>query len=343
MVSGKSPFKRDHMAATLNAILKEEPESLVSSNPAVSFDLERIITRMLDKEREFRYQTAADLRASLRRMQRGIDSDITASANRISSTQPAPAKNDANRWWRSAAFALAMISIFLLISWLFFPRGDGKNHFSVWQNAQVVKVTDQKGLEYFPSLSPDGKSIIYASDLRGNFDIYLQRTGTKKTINLTEDSPGRDTEAVFSPDGARIAFRSSRNGGGIFLMKETGESVKQLSNFGYNPTWSSDGKEIACVEDDVVILAGRRRFPSRLWAITVETGQARVISESDAIQPNWSPNGKRIAYTSGEPEKRGIWTMRSDGKDAKPVRPKFHRSIRQRQFAINMPPRFVSL
>jgi serine/threonine protein kinase len=320
MVSGKSPFKRDHMAATLNAILKEKPESLVSSNPAVSFDLERIITRMLDKEKEFRYQTAADLRASLRRMQRGIDSDITASVNQISTTQPAAAKAQVHHWWRIAAIALVIISLFLFAAWLFFPRDNRANHFSDWQNAQVVKVTDQKGLEFFPSLSPDGRSIIYASDLRGNTDIYLQRTGTKKTINLTEDSPGRDSEAVFSPDGARIAFRSSRNGGGIFLMKETGESVKQLTNFGYNPTWAPDGKEIACAEDDVVILAGRSKFPSHLWAINVETGQTRIISESDAIQPNWSPNGKRIVYTSGEPAKRGIWTMRPDGSDAKPVR-----------------------
>jgi serine/threonine protein kinase len=320
MATGKNPFKRQHLAATLNAILQEQPEALSSSNPSVSFDLERIVTRMLDKEKEFRYQTAADLRASLRRMQHGIDSGITASANRISTTQPAAAKTDVSRWWRSAALALAVISIFLLVIWSLFPRGEGESHFSDWQNAQVVKVTDPQGLEYFPSLSPDGKSLIYASDLRGNFDIYLQRTGTKKTLNLTEDSSYRDTEAVFSPDGMHIAFRSERNGGGIFLMKETGESVKQLTNFGFNPTWSPDGKEIACVEDNIVIPAGRGRFPSRLWAVTAATGEARVISESDATQPNWSPNGKRIAYTSGESDKRGLWTIRPDGSDAKPAR-----------------------
>jgi eukaryotic-like serine/threonine-protein kinase len=319
MVSGKSPFKRDHMAATLNAILKEEPESLVSSNPAVSFDLERIITRMLDKEREFRYQTAADLRASLRRMQRSIDSDITASVNQISTTQPAAAKAQVTHWWRSATIALVIISLFLFAAWLFFPRGNEKKRSSDWQDAQVMSVTDMQGLEYFPSLSPDGKSIIYTGNFRGNYDIYLQRTGTKRNINLTEDSPEDDKEAVFSPDGTHIAFRSARNGGGIFLMKETGESVKQLTNFGYNPTWSPDGKEIACVEDDIVILAGRRKFPSHLWVITVATGETRRVSENDAIQPNWSPNGKRIAYTSGESDKRGLWTMRPDGSDAKPV------------------------
>jgi eukaryotic-like serine/threonine-protein kinase len=320
MVSGKNPFKREQWASTLKAILEEEPESLSSANAGVSYELERMMVRMLDKEKEYRYQTSADLRASLRRMQRGIDSGITASANRISSTQPTATKNDVNHWWRRAALALAVTSIFLLLTWIFFPRSDGKRWVSDWQAAQVVQVTDAQGLEYFPSLSPDGKSIIYASDLRGNFDIYLQGTGTKKTINLTEDSSDRDTEAAFSPDGTRIAFRSERNGGGIFVMKESGESVKQLTNFGYNPAWSPDGKEIACVEDDIVIPAGRRRFPSRLWAVTVATGEARVISESDATQPNWSPNGQRIAYISGESDKKGIWTIRPDGGDAKPAR-----------------------
>jgi eukaryotic-like serine/threonine-protein kinase len=319
MVSGKNPFKREHMAATLNAILKEEPEALVSSTPGVSFDLERIIPRMLDKEKEYRYQTAADLRASLRRMQRGIDSGITASANQVSTTQAAATKDFVNHWWRRAALALALSSILLLVTWLFFPRSDGKKQHSDWQAAQVVKVTDLKGLEYFPNLSPDGRSIIYASDLRGNFDIYLQRTGTKKTLNLTEDSPDSDTEAVFSPDGSRIAFRSARNGGGIFLMKESGEGVRQLTNFGYNPTWSPDGKEIACVEDNTVIPAGRQKLPSRMWIVDVATGESRVISEGDTIQPYWSPNGRRIAYLSGEAGKRGIWTMRPDGSDAKQV------------------------
>jgi serine/threonine protein kinase len=319
MATGRNPFKREHVAATLNAILQEQPESISSSNSSITIELERIVARMLEKEKEFRYQTAADLRASLRRMQRGIDSDITASANRISTTQPAAAKYYVNRWWRNAAIALAIILIFLFTTWLFFLRSHDENNFPNWQNAKVVKVTDPKGLEYFPNLSPDGKSIIYASDARGNFDIYLQRTGTKKIINLTEDSPGDDMEAVFSPDGARIAFRSSRNGGGIFLMKETGESVKQLTNFGFNPTWSPDGKEIACAEDETIIPAGRAKFPSRMWVVNSTTGESRLLSAGDAIQPNWSPNGRRIAYSSGESGKRGIWTIRPDGSDAKPL------------------------
>jgi Tol biopolymer transport system component len=314
MATGTNPFKREHLAATLNAVLEEQPEPLSSSNPAVSFDLERIVARMLDKEKEFRYQTAADLRASLRRMQRGIDSGITASANKISPTQPTVAKNAVSRWWRRLAIALSMVSLLLLAAWFFFPRSNNTTSLPNWRNAEVTKITDQAGLEYFPSLSPDGKSLIYASDARGNFDIYLQRIGTNKTINLTKDSNHNDTEAMYSPDGTRIAFRSERNGGGIFVMKESGEAVRQLTNFGYNPAWSPDGKELVCGEDDIVFPGVRSKLPSRMWVVNVETGESRLISEGDAVIGSWSPNGKRIVYGA-----TGLWTMRPDGSDAKPL------------------------
>ncbi|MEW6126896.1 MAG: protein kinase [Acidobacteriota bacterium] len=315
-VSGKNPFKRDLLATTLNAILEEQPPPISNSNAAVSLELERIITRLLEKDKELRYQTAADLRASFRRLQKNLDSRITASADKISATRPTISRKPVSEWWRNLAIALAGLSIFLLAGWLFFPRSGVKSNMPNWQNARVTKLTDQSGVEYFPSLSPDGKSIIYASDARGNFDIYLQRIGSKKTINLTEDSPGDDTQATFSPDGTRIAFRSERNGGGIFLMNETGESVKQLTNFGYNPSWSPDSKAIVCAEEAITIPSGREKIPSRLWVVSVATGESRILSEGDAVQPNWSPNGKRIAYGV---TRQGIWTMRPDGSDAKPI------------------------
>jgi serine/threonine protein kinase/Tol biopolymer transport system component len=315
MVTGKNPFKREHLAATLNAILDEQPEPLTSSRPSVAFDLERVVARMLDKEKEYRYQTAADLRASLKRMQRGIDSGITASASKLSTYQVSPVTKIINPWWRIAAIGFAIVALFSIAAWLFLPRTKGSMPATDWQSARITKVTDQAGYEYFPSLSPDGKSVIYASDVRGNFDIYLQRIGTKKTINLTEDSRDNDTEPTYSPDGTRIAFRSERDGGGIFVMSETGESVRQLTSFGYNPCWSPDGKEIACAEDDVILGNSRIKVPSRLWVISAATGATRLISEGDAVLPSWSPNGKRILYLG-----RSIGTMRPDGSDSKTIR-----------------------
>src|SRR5205823_13412040 len=112
------------------------------------------------------------------------------------------------------------------------------------RNATFTQLTDQSGPEYFPSLSPDGKSFAYASYAAGQWDIYLQRVGGRNPTNLTKDSPADDTQPAFSPDGERIAFRSERNGGGIYVMGATGESVTRVSDFGYTPSWSPNGEEI---------------------------------------------------------------------------------------------------
>jgi len=77
--------------------------------------------------------------------------------------------------------------------------------------------------------------------------------GGKNPIHLTKDSPDDDTQPAFSPDGERIAFRSERDGGGLFVMGATGESAKRLTDFGYHPAWSPDGQEIACARRKSIV------------------------------------------------------------------------------------------
>jgi Tol biopolymer transport system component len=184
-----------------------------------------------------------------------------------------------------------------------------------------TQLTDQPGTELFPSLSPDGKSLLYASRATGNWDIYLQPVGSRTAINLTKDSSADDTQPAFSPDGGGIAFRSERQGGGIFLMGTTGQSVVKVSDLGYSPSWSSDGKQIL-VGTEKIPQPSTRPSTSKLWVINTESGARRLLSEGDALQPTCSPHKQRIAYWS-RPAKAGqreaISTIPFDGGDAVPV------------------------
>src|SRR5439155_3052568 len=197
-------------------------------------------------------------------------------------------------------------------------RGGAKETPATPRNAAFTQLTDQAGQELFPSLSPDGKSLVYASSASGNLDIYLQRVGGRNPQNLTKDSSADDTQPAFSPDGEYIAFRSEREGGGMCVSGATGESVKRLTDFGYNPVWSPDGKEILCATLGIVQPSGRSAIFSQLWSVNVATGERRLVTKGDAVQPHWSPHGSRIAYWGlHQGGWRDIWTI--PGRGGEPV------------------------
>ena len=186
------------------------------------------------------------------------------------------------------------------------------------KNFSFTQLTYEPGTEFFPSLSPDGKTVVYASRASGNWDIYLLRVGGSNPINLTKDSTSDDSQPAFSPDGERIVFRSEREGGGIFLMGATGESVTRVSDFGYSPSWSPDGAEIL-VGTEKIPQPSTRPTKSQIWTINIDSNTRRLLSEGDALQPTYSPHKYRVAYW-GRPSKAGqredIWTIPAAGGEA---------------------------
>ena len=154
---------------------------------------------------------------------------------------------------RRGIFAGAAAIVLGVVVWLL-PRIDGGRGLRLQIDRVPVataftQLTTEPGLDEFPSLSPDGKWIVYDGNQAGNADIYLQSVGGHNAINLTKDSPEDDTQPAFSPDGESIAFRSEREGGGIFVMGRTGESVRRLTDGGYNPAWSPDATKIVYATD----------------------------------------------------------------------------------------------
>ena len=167
-----------------------------------------------------------------------------------------------------------------------------------------------------PDISPDGNYIAFTRNNGEEQDIFLQRIGGGNPINLTKDSHSKNNYAAFSPNGDQIAFCSDRDGGGIYLMGSTGESVRRLTKTGYNPAWSPDGKKIAYTTEGIRIAQARTTF-SQLWSVSLQDGSTTLIDSGDAVQPHWSPHGNRIVYW-GLPHGSGwrdLWSIDIDRKN----------------------------
>src|SRR4029078_11432604 len=145
-------------------------------------------------------------------------------------------------------------------------------------------------------------------------DILLLRVGGERPINLTPDSLTNDDHPAFSPDRVSFAFRSERAGGGLFVMGATGESVRRLTDFGDNPAWSPDGRQIVFATEGASDPHARQKT-SELLVGAGEGEKPRRIHAGDAIQPAWSPGGHRIAFWRVNEGVRDVWTIAADGSD----------------------------
>jgi eukaryotic-like serine/threonine-protein kinase len=304
MLAGRRPFVGGSGAAVVHAVLHEAPEPLTHLRPEVPAELDRILSRMLAKDPGRRHANAAEVLADLRSVL-GLPS-----TGSLSPSAPSAPRGPRRRLaW--AALGSAVLAAGIAVGLLAWRRGGAAPDLLP---GQIVRLTDLQGSETFPSLSPDGTFFVYSKVVDGSFDLFLQRVAGGKPINLTPGSPADDYQPAFSPDGQQIAFRSAREGGGIFLMGATGESVNRLTDFGFNPAWSPDGREIAVATEEAFDPRMRSSL-SQIVRIDVATGARRPLAVQDGVQPAWSPHGLRIAFWGvAQPgNRRAIRTVPVDG------------------------------
>ena len=306
LASGERPFKGDSSLSVLSSIIRDAPPPITELNHTLPHELGRIVRHCLVKDSARRYQTAADVRNELEELKQDLETGKVPvdGAHRVR-RRP--------RWSLRAGVAVIVVAFAAIGRYVVMVPGRTGSAPPAVTDVTFSQVTAEPGMEAFPSLSPDGKWIVYVKGEGTASDIYLKSvSGQTALANLTKDSPVGDYNPAFSTDGERIAFRSDRQGGGIFVMGRTGESVRRVTDEGYVPSWSPDGNEIVYstfgVGDNPFETVGN----GELWVVKVATGEKRHITAGN--QPCWSPHGQRIAYWQLDGQKKyDIYTIPASG------------------------------
>jgi TolB protein len=165
---------------------------------------------------------------------------------------------------------------------------------------------------YYPSFAPDGQSVLFSSNMDGNFEIYeLSLTG-----HLTRfGQPGIAPEV--SPDNQAIVFtQGDGQRDTIWVMDRDGRNHRQIYANGWDPSWSPDGRRIlfaSMLENDVV----------QLMSINLDGSDLRQVTNLPLLRgrSDWSADGRWIVTYSGAPWQRELYLMDADGSNPHQISP----------------------
>jgi Tol biopolymer transport system component len=304
-LSGERAFKGETAADTMTAILAKDPRDLDAAGLSIPPALDRIVRRCLEKSPDLRFQSATDLAFALETL------STVSSSSSAALDAAGPARRARAGWLPWSVAALAIVAA--AASWLFNPveKADAR-----WDS--FTRITEAAGEETSPALAPDGSTVAYAIRVNGSWDIYSQRVGGRNATPLVNDPQRDEAGPAFSPDGSSIAFHESDALGGIFVAGATGESVRRLTDVGFEPAWSPDGHQIAFTTEEILDPSSRQG-DSTLYVVGSGGGSPRKVVDGDAVQGAWSPSAERIVYWSNTGGQRDIYTVAAAGGPRVPV------------------------
>lgn len=166
------------------------------------------------------------------------------------------------------------------------------------ETGMISPVVEGPFFDSDPAFSPDGKSIVYASDVEGNFEIYSRVLATGETKRLT-NGPGHESFPTFSPDGTQIIFNSDveKENTDVYLMNIDGSDVRKITD---GPGWDSSPPNNWSPDGTQVLLLSDRDGRENIYLMNIEPFAPRRIApdvESDQpLDPSYAPDGVRIAY-----------------------------------------------
>jgi serine/threonine protein kinase len=195
MATGRQAFTGTTSAVVFDAILHQAPTAPARLNPEVPDELERVINKCLEKDRELRYQHASDLRADLKRLQR----DSGSATEAVSSEKTAVVGLRRRGWWVAALLFGTAIAISFVYSRTTSPPP---------APIQVAPLTTYEGIEDAPTFSPDGNQVAFLWNGRtgGHTDIYVRQVDSRGDPVRLTSSLEPEYSPVWSPDNKFIAF-----------------------------------------------------------------------------------------------------------------------------------------
>jgi eukaryotic-like serine/threonine-protein kinase len=327
MVTGRPAFTGETSAVLAAAILQERPVLPRHVRDDVPEKLEEVILKTLEKDPRDRTQSAAELRADLRRLKRELESGDTPlreptdkrPPTRGSSVSRAPHTDAATAPGRrrmvvvvATAVALAALATVGVVWWRTSSEPESP---LLLQNLQVSPVT-VTGNAWRPALSPDGKYVVYVRRDGVGRSLRLRQLGTDRDVELASSSDVADRiqAATVTPDGGFIDFiRGNADDTTLWRLPFLGGAPKRLLDRVSSPIgWSPDGQRFAFVRaglanDSAVVIANAdgsnervlatRTLPAQFLSLA---GRTTPSAQGAVIPPAWSPDGKTLAMIGYE-------------------------------------------
>ncbi len=317
MLTGKQPFPGTTSAVVFDNILHNAPVAPVTLNPDVPAELERILNKALEKDRDVRYQVAAELRADLKRLQHEIDSGkvtpVSSSSGRIATRLSTPAAQPAepppspssssiliaaagkNKFGTGLVLAAALLLLaaaaFGIYSLL--PR---KN--ALPSESMSIENLTNNGHVSLARISPDGKYLLHVLDENGLQSLWLRHIPTGSNTQVVTPAATRYAGLTFSPDGNYIYFvrrdDSEQAIASLYDAPMLGGTPRLLIKDVDSPiAFSPDGQRFAYLHqhgDSAVI---DLKIARRDGSFERDLFHHKNIL-TDSVTLSWSPDGKTI-------------------------------------------------
>jgi serine/threonine protein kinase/sugar lactone lactonase YvrE len=318
MATGQLPFRGDSTATIFEAILNRAPVPAMRLNPDGPAELEHIINRALEKDRNLRYQSAADMRSELQRLKRDTDSSrqVPAAISEVSTAASAAATQPAQATSSSTAIAVAkrhkwaMLGAVIAALMVFAAAGLGV--FSVlhrtaampFQNFTVTQVTNS-GKAARAAISPDGRYAVSVMNDGGLESLWLRNVPTGSDTQIVPPSASSYANLAFSPDGNYIYFRKARNVVQTFFDLYRvpvlgGTSQKIVLDVDSNIAFSPDGHRMAYARGNDPEIGKYRLLTANLEG----NDEKALVTGPAEEQPGhlaWSPQGNLIGRDVARP------------------------------------------